>query len=556
MTQAAAGVGAQRRLARATLSRGRRAGRFVAWLVCGVLLPIAGGQTSQPQTGPASEPTTKANGSAWVPAQVTRTDTGLLDVHVRDMEISTLLEMLSYQARANIVTSTRVTGRVSANLYAVALEQALEAILTPNHYAFAADGSTVFVGTPEEIAALRPPPMTRVFKLRYIRPAEAAKAVKAVLGPEAAVVEGAAETGSSQGSGGSGGGSGGGGALSTAMGTASADYLVVTDYPDRLNAVQKLLAELDQRPKQVLIEATVLRATLNESNQFGIDFSILGGVDFENVGSTSAASADLHTGQLPPNKLQNTTLNVNTQFTSNVTGGGFTFGIINNGVAAFIRALEEVTDVVVVANPKVVALNKQEADVIVGRRDGYVTTTVTQTAAIQSVEFLENRHADQVPPDDQRGRHGPPRDSPEGQQRRLDRGESAVRGNDRGAFRSVGERRGYGADRRVVSRADRQLQEPDSADRRHPAGRAGFREPQRSDDPRRGHHSADGPRHQGQCGRAWKNQELLEDVERMRVGVRAGLLGTGRERLAQAHFHAALADLERGGESARCSTCV
>jgi type II secretory pathway component HofQ len=41
------------------------------------------------------------------------------------------------------------------------------------------------------------------------------------------------------------------------------------------------------------------------------------------------------------------------------------------------------------ANPKVLALNKQRGEVIVGRRDGYLTTTVTETAAVQTVEFLE-----------------------------------------------------------------------------------------------------------------------------------------------------------------------
>ena len=41
------------------------------------------------------------------------------------------------------------------------------------------------------------------------------------------------------------------------------------------------------------------------------------------------------------------------------------------------------------ANPKVLALNKQKGQIIVGRRDGFLTTTVTETQAIQAVEFLE-----------------------------------------------------------------------------------------------------------------------------------------------------------------------
>lgn len=51
--------------------------------------------------------------------------------------------------------------------------------------------------------------------------------------------------------------------------------------------------------------------------------------------------------------------------------------------------MEEVTDTTVLANPKILALNKQKGQVIVGRRDGFMTTTVTETQAIQTVEFLE-----------------------------------------------------------------------------------------------------------------------------------------------------------------------
>ena len=51
--------------------------------------------------------------------------------------------------------------------------------------------------------------------------------------------------------------------------------------------------------------------------------------------------------------------------------------------------MEEIVDLTIVANPKVVTANEQLGRVIVGRQDGYLTTTVTQTAAIQTVDFIE-----------------------------------------------------------------------------------------------------------------------------------------------------------------------
>jgi len=63
---------------------------------------------------------------------------------------------------------------------------------------------------------------------------------------------------------------------------------------------------------------------------------------------------------------------------------------MTNNVALFIRAMEQVTDTTVISNPKVLALNKQRAEVMVGERLGYLTTTVTETSAIQAVEFIES----------------------------------------------------------------------------------------------------------------------------------------------------------------------
>ena len=60
---------------------------------------------------------------------------------------------------------------------------------------------------------------------------------------------------------------------------------------------------------------------------------------------------------------------------------GLQVGIVKDNIGVFIKALEGITDTTILANPKVLALNKQKGEVIVGREDGYVTTTVTETPA-------------------------------------------------------------------------------------------------------------------------------------------------------------------------------
>src|SRR6185503_5394850 len=64
---------------------------------------------------------------------------------------------------------------------------------------------------------------------------------------------------------------------------ATDDILVISDYPENLDRVRVVLREVDRRPQQVLIEATILRASLTEDNALGVDFNVIGGVDFTSI---------------------------------------------------------------------------------------------------------------------------------------------------------------------------------------------------------------------------------------------------------------------------------
>src|SRR4029434_5761145 len=77
-----------------------------------------------------------------------------------------------------------------------------------------------------------------------------------------------------------------------------------------------------------------------------------------------------------------------TSFTDPIKGG-LKVGYLTNSVSIFVAALEQVTDTTILANPKVLALNKQQGEVFVGNEDGYYTTLTTETTTSQSVESLK-----------------------------------------------------------------------------------------------------------------------------------------------------------------------
>ena len=136
-----------------------------------------------------------------------------------------------------------------------------------------------------------------------------------------------------------------------------------------------------------MVEATILQTTVDENNAFGIDFSIVSHLNFEQiVGGPLAAASGLFDGSISTHNAIAGTSTVGNSVTGN---GGFKMGVVKDDFGVFLRALDKVTDVTVVARPKVMCLNRQRAEILVGERLGYLSTTQTETSTTQTVEFLD-----------------------------------------------------------------------------------------------------------------------------------------------------------------------
>jgi type IV pilus assembly protein PilQ len=340
---------------------------------------------------PATQPTTGS--------RVTMTDAGTFSIQINsNINLVEVLRMIGNQAQLSIIPSKDVNGTVPAmDLYNVTVSEALDAILQSNGMVWKQKGNLIYVYTQkevdEQIKASRQT-STEIFHLYYTPAANAVNMIKPVLSPDAQVSSTtAAQTGIAS-------------SDSDAGGDTHSydDIIVVTDYPENLEKVRKVIKEIDHRPQQILIEATVFQANLTENNAMGIDFSLMGGVNFDqlltngtpltsalsgsvlNATSTGTGATTSTPGPLIKQGYAGaTTGNYDTQ----VPAGGLQVGIVKNNLGVFLSALEAVTDATVLANPKVLALDKQRGEVIVGNQYGYLTTTTTSTTSTQTVQFLE-----------------------------------------------------------------------------------------------------------------------------------------------------------------------
>jgi len=348
----------------------------VGSMVCRIAgVVLAAGLVASAQEPAADAPEDAAGGIKVL-------EQGKIDLNVQGADLRRVLQLLSTQGKANIVASKDVTGEVTVNLYDVTPMRCLQAVLESAGFRYEREGEFIYVMTEKEYAdrqARKRRMSVKVFHLSYLTAADAktylepakSKDGSIAVSPAAltGVVSSATETGGNS--------------------FASEGVLVAHDYPENLDKMTDILKAVDIRPQQVLIEATILRATLTEDNALGIDFNALSGIDFRGAASASTGGTDLTIGALPSGQLDRTTTAFSTDFTAAVPNGGLSIGFISNNIAFFIRALESVTDVAVLANPKILVVNKQRGEVMVGKRDGYVTTTITETSASQEVEFLE-----------------------------------------------------------------------------------------------------------------------------------------------------------------------
>lgn len=319
---------------------------------------------------------TAHGGKAIGENEISMTSDGKFDLHVQDADLRLVLQHLSTLAKTNIIVSRNVAGTVTADLYSVSLHEALEAILTANGLVYREKGNFIYVYTAEEYEQMREASF-RIFRLGYLQAKDAKTLLAGVLSksgtisvtPDAAV--GIKATSDDTGG----------------LGHATSDVIVVYDYEENLKKVAEMLKVLDVRPQQVLIEATILSAKLTEGEALGVDLSTLCGVNYNFMGATGTMTSLTDPGSMT--NFSNRAIGTTQSFAANVPDGAASFGLITNHVALFIKALETVTDVTVVANPKLLVVNKQRGEVLIGKRDGYLTTTVTQTASTQTVEFLE-----------------------------------------------------------------------------------------------------------------------------------------------------------------------
>ncbi len=302
-----------------------------------------------------------------------RTSADRLEFHARSLPLADAFAELRRLMRRNIVVAPDVTATFTGDLYDMTVEEIIGALCHSTGLVTREEGAFIYI-EPDKAE-------TRVFTLGHARAEDTIALIRPLLSPSGQVT---ATPSSRQGIASSQNEAGG-------DDYAAADLIVVRDLRSRLDEIATVLLSFDAEPQQVLIEATILLVSLSDSKQLGVEVSALIGTNFADNGASSISGQGINYGGFDGQQLDDGLGAVATGLNSLIpkANGGLNVGIIKDGVAVFIKALQTQTDATVLANPRIVTMNKQRGEVLLGRRDGFLTTTVTQTSTTQSVEYLE-----------------------------------------------------------------------------------------------------------------------------------------------------------------------
>ncbi|MCQ9204776.1 MAG: hypothetical protein NG737_00460 [Omnitrophica bacterium] len=419
---------------------------FMSGLFVGILLLIPGSNYAQQKSVQQALASAEQIKEAAKPVGME----GLVSLDLRNIDVGDTLKFLAMKAGLNIVSSKNITGRVTLKVDNVVVKDIFDIVLRSNDLAYVKQGNIYNIMTENEYKSLfgrrfSDQRQVKVFRLQYAIPDQAFSlfdTLKSAIGrvlvepdsgtalimdtPESikrieqalAVLEerntvkifdlkyANAKDVQTQ--------------LKAQIdakkiGTIKADertnQVIVRALPERMKEIEVLIAALDKKTKQVMIDTRIIKIKLSNSQARGIEWE---GLFNLNPGGMT------YFGSYPFSMLQDSSedwmsrldwLNSIGGQVGSFPGSGTTSGYTGSGTTkpgknmhigmvtddhdfdVVVNYLNTLGETKILSNPTISALNNHEARIHVGERQAYITTTTTtgQTTSTisEDVTFID-----------------------------------------------------------------------------------------------------------------------------------------------------------------------
>ena len=290
----------------------------------------------------------------------------VVSVDFKDTNIDDVLAILARQANVDILKSPKVQGKVTAVLRDIPLSEALNNILEVHGFGYVATDNMIRVVPQEDIIQVRERLNSHVYRITYANVVEVEKALRGFLSEQ--------------------------GSISANIGTSN---IIVTDVESKIRAINSFIEEIDRVTPQILVEAKIYDITSQDKLDIGVQWQMGTATSFGEVpaGGTLGDQA----GTLG-NVLQESVTNPHltggfSGNTSNTTTASLLrFGILNSNVNidAALRASQEDVRAKLLANPRIMVLDNQMAEIKIVEEIPYQELTETSAGgSIGTTQFRD-----------------------------------------------------------------------------------------------------------------------------------------------------------------------
>lgn len=145
----------------------------------------------------------------------------------------------------------------------------------------------------------------------------------------------------------------------------NSNSLVISTDPANMEILQQVLSRLDVVPQQVMIQAIIAEATLDNSTKLGFNFQ------FTNSGVAGSGTAGSGTINVQPSSIS----------------GGATYSLVGASFEAVLNAIQSDSRFKVLSTPRIFTANNRQAQINISQQIPYVTGTTIYSTGTQTTTF-------------------------------------------------------------------------------------------------------------------------------------------------------------------------
>jgi len=275
-------------------------------------------------------------------------------IDVNDVPIGTVIRQLADQVKVDLIMSPKVTGNVTVSLTEVSLDEALRCILDVHGAGIIVGENVIRILSREEMPEIAERLVTQTFEIIYADIEQVVKALEKFKSPQ--------------------------GFVSSIEGTS---HIIVTDTESKVRDITNLLSTIDRITPQVLVEVRIYDITSNDYLDLGIEWVAGRNTTYDtrrNIGINPSGTTD---------PFITSSFSAGTNITDETTEGYLRFGLLNDhiDVDARLRAEKENIDAKLLANPRILVLDNEEATFDIVTEHPYVERTITSGSTTETVKF-------------------------------------------------------------------------------------------------------------------------------------------------------------------------